>query len=267
MKHYFLFAMLLLGMTYTLSACATTREYSAEPIEAWVVDAETGQPLEGVIVVAHWKLEGTGLYWDTEKWELAGSIHQGHTVGALQVFEAVTDHNGRFFFPAWGPLKARNGILTDSDPALLLFKGGYEYKPLSNSLGTGGIDRERVRSTRRWSNWNGKTIELMPFQMALAARREERRRNPLALDRSNPFPGTAEEEYANHLAFLKTSLEFAYNGNNCEWKQVPHMLVAQHLEKKRFEKNRIFNTLQSIDSVAGQKKCGSAQDFFRGYIP
>lgn len=41
-------------------ACATPIRYSAEPIEAWVVDAETKQPLDGVVVTANWQLkEGT----------------------------------------------------------------------------------------------------------------------------------------------------------------------------------------------------------------
>src|SRR6266478_4917450 len=31
--------------------------YSAEAIEGWVVDSETGKPTEGVIVVAHWQLK------------------------------------------------------------------------------------------------------------------------------------------------------------------------------------------------------------------
>src|SRR6266849_1854255 len=71
-----------------LQACATT--YSAEPIEAWVVDADSGQPIEGVVVTANWELEiGT----------LGGNI----PVGQIMVMETVTDQKGRFYFPAWGP--------------------------------------------------------------------------------------------------------------------------------------------------------------------
>lgn len=209
-----------------LTACALgSLKYSAEPIEARVVDAETKQPIEGAIVVAHWALEG-GMHWDR--------------VGTLQVMEAVTDQNGQFSFPAWGPIETSKGILTDRDPELLLFKNGYEYRELWNFNASG--DLERLRSSMRRSDWNGKTIELRPFK------------------------GTAEE-YARHLAFLKTSLGFAYNGENCEWRNVPHMLVAQHIEKRRLDEKDIFNTLQSIDRVAGQKKCGSAQKFFQDYLP
>ena len=77
---------LILACMAPLQACSNS--YSAKPIEAWVVDAQTGKPLEGVNVVAHWKLryglEGGGSY-------------------QLHIMEDVTDKNGRFFFPAWGP--------------------------------------------------------------------------------------------------------------------------------------------------------------------
>jgi hypothetical protein len=39
-----------------VAACAT---YSAAPMQATVVDAETKQPVEGAVVVAHWVLEDT----------------------------------------------------------------------------------------------------------------------------------------------------------------------------------------------------------------
>src|SRR3990172_3705709 len=83
---------LLLIFCLPLTACAlVSLKYSAEPIEARVVDAETKQPLEGVIVTANWELvEGT----------LAGGPR---VLGQMMVMEAVTDANGRFSFPALGP--------------------------------------------------------------------------------------------------------------------------------------------------------------------
>jgi hypothetical protein len=39
-----------------LVACA--KKYSAEPITAHVMDADTQEPIEGVVVVAAWVLEG-----------------------------------------------------------------------------------------------------------------------------------------------------------------------------------------------------------------
>ncbi|MEK7322117.1 MAG: hypothetical protein AABZ84_03445 [Pseudomonadota bacterium] len=37
---------------------AYPQKYSAEAIEAWLVDAETKQLVEGAVVVAHWQLYG-----------------------------------------------------------------------------------------------------------------------------------------------------------------------------------------------------------------
>lgn len=116
--------------------------YSAEAIEAWVVDEDTGQPLEGVIVVANWELQ---------------ALMEGRPVGQMMVMETVTDATGRFYFSSWGP-KPRwplEGELVDADPRLLLFKNGYKAKGLQNKVksqyNTGPIRR---------SDWNEKTIKL-----------------------------------------------------------------------------------------------------------
>src|SRR5689334_6350161 len=63
--------------------------YKAEAIEGWVVDSETGKPIEGVVVVAHWQLQG--------------GFEGGTPLRELKIFEAVTDHSGHYSFPAWGP--------------------------------------------------------------------------------------------------------------------------------------------------------------------
>ena len=65
--------------------------YSAAPITGRVVDAQSGHPLTGAVVMAIWELrKGFGM---------EGSI----TSGTLQVMEVLTDEGGRFELPAWGP--------------------------------------------------------------------------------------------------------------------------------------------------------------------
>lgn len=147
MKRSAQYLCLILICTSGLPACASPLTYSAEPIEAWVIDAVTKKPMEGVIVTANWQLvEGT----------LGGS----RPLGQLKVMEAVTDKNGRFAFPAWGPVEVTKGHLVSDDPQLLLFKSGYQYLRLSNQYTS---DRElRLRPVRR-SDWNGKTIEMKRF--------------------------------------------------------------------------------------------------------
>ena len=82
--------------------------YSAKDIRATVVEEETGEPLEGVVVVALWELR------------------QISARPRLHITEAVTDAQGRFHIPAWGP-KARPPLaeLGDRSPLLLLFKTGF----------------------------------------------------------------------------------------------------------------------------------------------
>jgi hypothetical protein len=123
MRSYVLlrFLICLLMVTLPLTACAAgpPSTYSAEVLEAWVMDEETNQPLAGVHVVAHWALYG-GMHTDM--------------VGPLMVMETVTDAQGRFFFPEWGPKKRPQGFLWYADPTLLLFKSGYTFKHLSNEV-------------------------------------------------------------------------------------------------------------------------------------
>ena len=126
-----------------LQACGM--QYSAEAIEARVVDAETNKPIEGVIVVAHWQLYG-GLHPDD--------------AGELTILETVTDKAGRFHFPAWGP-KFANARLAWMDPEILLFKSGFKYERIANELIFAALS-DMGPSLRR-SRWNGKTIKMEKF--------------------------------------------------------------------------------------------------------
>ena len=229
MAHIFVRTALLLLMLTPLQSCGFFT-YKAEPIEAWVVDAETNQPLEGVIVVAHWQLKG--------------GIEGGNPVGQMMVMETVTDDKGRFHFPGWGPkLRSLDGRLKTQSPSILLFKSGYSYRELENALTSKTLRGELDTPLR--SDWDGKMIKLEKF-------------------------GGSLREYERHLAFLRTSLGFAYDGEHCEWKEVPRMIVSQHKENLRFKAAGIVDPLGdsvlTIRAVQNQKDCGKAEEFFREYL-
>jgi hypothetical protein len=131
-----------------MSACAAPLHYSAEPMEAWVVDAETKQPLEGVIVVAHWELR-------------FGHAGGSSPVGQLMVMEATTGKDGKFVLPGWGPKIALASSLSNRAPQLLLFKSGYRYQSLWNDY-TKSI--EQLLQPVRNSDWNGKTVKMERFK-------------------------------------------------------------------------------------------------------
>lgn len=225
----YLVCILLIVSVIPMQGCA--RNYSAKSIDAGVVDAQTGKPLEGVNVVARWELryglEGGGTY-------------------QLQVMETVTDKDGHIFFPAWGPKEIPEHLpsearLKDRDPEIAFFKGGYKTLVLRNdrpinSMGGHG-------ASTRSSDWNGKTIQLHKFQ-------------------------GSQQEYVSNLGNAQSELGFITHGKDCEWKLVPKMILTLTKETKLLEEQNIetyFLKFSSIDDLPNQVRCGSAQAFFKAY--
>jgi hypothetical protein len=125
-----------------LTACLVlTGCYRAESISASVVDAESGQPVEGVYVVANW--------------QVMGRMTDGNNEGQLMVMEAATDKNGRFVFPGWGPKMAWVENIKGQRTRLLFLKSGYQPLVLSNEVGTNYGYNPALQS-----DWNGKTIQV-----------------------------------------------------------------------------------------------------------
>lgn len=214
MKRSAQYLCLILICTPGLPACAKPLTYSAEPIEAWVIDAETKKPMEGVIVTANWQLvEGT----------LGGS----RPLGQLKVMEAVTDKNGRFAFPAWGPIEVTTGHLVSEDPQLLIFKSGYQYLRLYNQYTS---DRElRLRPVRR-SDWNGKTIEV------------------------KQLVGNGKNTYLD----WSFQIDLRFLTETDAWKQTPCALLALDAEAKRVGLKGIL----SFVSVSNPDQRDGINEFF-----
>jgi hypothetical protein len=103
--------------------------YTSAPIEAWVVDAETGAPIEGAVVTANWQLVASSLDTGGRK------LHQ------LEVMEAVTDKAGRFHFPGFTRINFTLEQLREEDPQILIFKRGYRYARFASDGGATGNHR------------------------------------------------------------------------------------------------------------------------------
>lgn len=122
--------------------------YWAKEIRGRVVDAETGAPVAGAVVVARWV-----LFWP-------GPAHGGHG-GALNTVEVTTDKDGMYSIPSWGPRPSPPIAYLDyMDPEIRLFKSNYYPEILSNTV----VIEHRSRSWVRSSEWDGKTIPLKPFK-------------------------------------------------------------------------------------------------------
>ena len=123
--------------------------YFAKDIHGQVADAETGQPLEGVVVVARLTL----------RWIRIGD---GSTGGSINTLEAVTDKEGKYFIPGWGPRpRPPLAFLDNLDPELRFFKSNYYPEGVENKL----LSYEHHNSSVvRTSEWDGKVIQLKPFK-------------------------------------------------------------------------------------------------------
>jgi hypothetical protein len=231
-KIHGLLSMLACIAILLFSADAFSVHYTAKPIEARVVDAETGKSLEGTIVVLNWELVDSGNF----------------PVGQLVVAETVTGNNGKFSFPAWGPKPVPpNSIMGQQAPQLLLFKEGFQYRRLANPATTGAS-----RSSALDADWSGKTIEMWRLPEDVIVKLGPDR---VVSKRSLSFNG------------LGFSLGWAYRGRDCEWKQVPRMLVAIHRTKLEFDRQGLRTDLKSIDDLPRSDKCGSPRDYLREYLP
>ncbi len=97
------------------------RLYSSDPIEGWVVDIDTGEALEGVYVAIEWNVHSFGL---------AG----GTGIGVLKEMYTVTDKNGYFYFPAWGPVYTSNSVY--KYPYIKFARKGYKIETFSQDYGS-----------------------------------------------------------------------------------------------------------------------------------
>lgn len=122
--------------------------YFAKDIQGQVVDGETSRPLQGVVVVAKWQVYATG-------------IGSGGGGGSIKTIEVITDQEGRYVIPGWGPrMRPPLTYLNSKDPELTYFMPGYFPDARENALHT---YENRDTSLVRTSEWNGKVVKLLPF--------------------------------------------------------------------------------------------------------
>jgi hypothetical protein len=141
---------LLVGVL--LAACSDPG-YRGASIEGDVVDAETGLPIEGVVVVT--------------LWELVSGMHDSE-LGILWADEALTDAKGHFYIPPWGPIKSLDGNLEAISPWLVFFKNGYSILAESNDIEKPGYNPEVWQSEH-----NRKQFALSLFKGSLKEYGEE----------------------------------------------------------------------------------------------
>lgn len=133
--------------------------YAGAEINGRVVDAAGGQPLAGAVVVATWWVYRFN----------APLANDG--VLCFYVAEAVSDAQGRYRIPAWGPIPRPSGSQMDplggDDPILQAFKPGYEPEGFQNyapeSRWQGGVPFNPPDAELRRSVLDGKDLALYRY--------------------------------------------------------------------------------------------------------
>ena len=221
-------------MSCLVAQPAAALSYSALPFSGRVVDADTKQPLEGVIVVASWELEG----------------RMGLGVGALYSTEGVTDRDGRYSMRRWGPVEVTRHAggeslparMSPNEPTLFLFKAGYEpgREGLFNP-GQGAGHRYYDTSFLNDPYWTGDLVRVIPNDLTVELRRWTK----------------SDAEFNRRLVFWDRAFL-----NGCGWARAPRMTAALIREGDRLKdfnptkRNEVLNPEWLMEDFKGQH-CGS----------
>ena len=225
-----------LSLTLSLSACAVV-PLSAESIDSQVVDADTGSPIEGANVVAYWQIDTGSLTGDSLP------------CGAAGVEEAVTDKDGKFHLPGWGPtLPGCGGTMSNGEPMIYVFKPGYHYGRYSNGLGSTAI------TFRTYDYWQHRQMKLQAF-----ANLNLRDQSPNGVFQD--FDGLE----------VDFSLFIENMPRQCNWKKIPKMLRAIALQEQAFNDVGIkYVGMIGLMKINDQSyleqapSCGSPKAFIEG---
>jgi hypothetical protein len=192
-----------IACTLLLSLAGCTVTYHFAPIEARVVDAESGAPIEGAVVMANWEL-------------VKGSLDGPRYYGQLEVMETVTDKDGRFQFAGFSKSDSSGAELRESDPQVVIFKAGYEFQRFTNEYIDGGAG---LRLTKRAAAVNGKTVRLVKH----GSDKDRIRQIHTSLVYSR-------------LGFITKIMPHTHEYEKCYWQRVPLMLAETKAQEVQMRK-------------------------------
>ncbi|HEX2667786.1 MAG TPA: carboxypeptidase-like regulatory domain-containing protein [Gammaproteobacteria bacterium] len=211
---------------------------SADPIDSRVVDSDTGAPIEGAVVLAYWELHSGSLSGDSRP------------CGAANVEDTVTDKDGRFQLPGWGPtMPDCSGQMRQGNPHLYVFKPGYYFVNMPN----GEPDTKSVMTTH--NAWQDHPVFLRKIEYAIPAAH-----------------GTNDWRNINSLEVSITPF-IQYMPTQCNWKKAPNMLRALALQRQAFiQAGRRLPGLVDMLMLNDEwyqknaPQCGSPKAFIEGLV-
>jgi hypothetical protein len=223
------------------------REYSAEPIEAWVIDGKTKQPIEGVIVLAVWQMEG-------------GPI--------MEVMETLTDAKGRFYFPGWGPRPVPPDTPSYAhfgrdDPRMYFYEQEYSVRGAANSA-YWLTSHEHTHRSVRYSEVNGDKIDMWRIK----AKPDSWNSNILSNNLIEWKVEGGMEEWASNRLILTNLVGYIMGKEPCLWTRVTKMAIALSNENELLRKSgKHYNSFMLKERIGDEIKqtpgCPSPEEFFK----
>jgi hypothetical protein len=113
-------ALVLVALIGGVRAQEVPRPWLGSAIRGQVVDADTGTPIAGAVLVARWS------WLDYHRGGLHSSPGFTDRGEALHLSEAVSDARGRFTLAGFGPTVRGMGQVEENAPQVTAFKSGYE---------------------------------------------------------------------------------------------------------------------------------------------
>lgn len=224
------FLVVLIALVLLLAGC-NSPVFIIEPFEARVVDADTGEPIQGAYVVANWAL-----------FEAGGTMHTVRIFREqLAVKETATDQNGRFSFEGFTKTNPKLLELYWENPQVIIFKPGFEY---SHWVNTCRLVGDHCANIWHLASVAGKTVKLKKLN-------DEMRKKDQTY--------TAYSGLTTHLRDVIRS---------CNAQQIPNFIVAAEAERKRTEAEgyRWAADLPSLDAIDNLKtNCGTGREYFERY--
>ena len=156
-------ALVAVGVVVAGSCCATPIRYEGAR-KGKIVDASTGEPIEGAVVLA---------VWYTVIPTPAGGSSQYHDAQ-----EAVSDSNGDFTIPGIG-VQVTGGL--NMYTQFVAFKAGYQYLRASWDSASEGPD------LAKGANWEGDRAVVPIKKLTMEQRKKRVVDSPFVPDNKQPF--------------------------------------------------------------------------------
>jgi hypothetical protein len=229
---------------FSLRSHADPAAYSAKDIRGQVVDDATGDPLEGVIIVAQWELA---------REVIPGLVNKSYG-DTLRIIEGVSDKQGRYQIPGWGPMPRPPLLhLEEGDPGIVFFKPGYYPRAASNE-----IRGQYSRNSLRESQWDGKTVRLRKFTGQPQEYVEQNGRFRDEVKVTGKL-----DEYVFKIRSVQGQL--GWQKKSDEWRNYPRLVIAikEECERLKAAMARIECPINSEASLWGGAK--SVNQFLEKY--